>query len=344
MKYRLEDFHYDLPKELIAQYPLKERDACRLMVIDRKHNEITHHKFVDLLDFLKPKDCLVLNNTQVFPARLFGQKDRTGAQVEVFLLRNLEGNLWEVLVNPARKVRIGNKIVFDDDLICDVVDNTLSGGRIVEFSSNGNIYHILDKIGKVPLPPYIKRSPEEIDKEYYQTVYAQKPGAVAAPTAGLHFTNKLLDRIKQDGVNIAQITLHIGLGTFRPVQVDDISRHRMDSEYYEVESESAKLINQTKEIGGSIFAIGTTTVRVLETLADNHGYIRPARGWTDKFIYPPYDFKITHKLITNFHLPGSTLLMLVSAFSSLDIIKKAYNEAISKKYQFYSYGDAMLII
>ncbi len=344
MKYRLEDFHYDLPIELIAQYPIKERDACRLMVIDRKHNEITHHKFVDLLDFLKPKDCLVLNNTQVFPARLFGQKDRTGAQVEVFLLRNLEGNLWEVLVNPARKVRIGNKIVFDDDLICDVVDNTLSGGRIVEFSSNGNIYHILDKIGKVPLPPYIKRNPEEIDKEYYQTVYAQKPGAVAAPTAGLHFTNKLLEKIKKDGVNIAQITLHIGLGTFRPVQVDDVSRHRMDSEYYEVEPESARLINQTKEIGGSIFAVGTTTVRVLETLADNHGHIRPARGWTDKFIYPPYDFKIINRLITNFHLPGSTLLMLVSAFSSLDIIKKAYNEAINKKYQFYSYGDAMLII
>jgi S-adenosylmethionine:tRNA ribosyltransferase-isomerase len=344
MKYHLEDFHYNLPKELIAQYPLKERDACRLMVIDRKNNKITHHQFVDLLNFLKPKDCLVLNDTQVFPARLFGQKDRTGAQVEVFLLRNLEGNLWEVLVNPARKVRIGNKIVFDDNLICDVVDNTLSGGRIVEFSSNGNIYHILDKIGKVPLPPYIKRNPEEIDKEYYQTVYAQKPGAVAAPTAGLHFTSNLLKKIKQDGVNIAQITLHIGLGTFRPVQVDDISRHRMDSEYYEVEHESARIINQTKENGGSILAIGTTTVRVLETLADNHGYIRPARGWTDKFIYPPYEFKIIHKLITNFHLPGSTLLMLVSAFSSLDIIKKAYNEAINEKYQFYSYGDAMLIV
>ncbi len=344
MKYKLEDFQFDLPKELIAQYPLTERDECRLMIINRESNELFHTQFFNIVDYLKPDDCIVINNTQVFPARLYGRKDRTGAQIEVFLLRNLEGNLWEVLVNPARKVRIGNKIMIDDDLICDVVDNTLSGGRIVEFSSNGNIFSILERVGKVPLPPYIKRAPEQIDKEYYQTVFAKKPGAVAAPTAGLHFTKELLKKIQLLNVKIASITLHIGLGTFRPVQVDDISRHRMDSEYYEVDAESARLINRTKEEGKSVIAIGTTTVRVLETLADHHGFIRPARGWTDKYIFPPYDFKIIDKLLTNFHLPGSTLLMLASAFTSLPLIMKAYQEAIMQKYRFYSYGDAVLIL
>jgi len=344
MKYKLEDFQYDLPKELIAQYPLTERDECRLMIINRESNELFHTQFLNIVDYLKPNDCIVINNTKVFPARLYGRKDRTGAQIEVFLLRNLEGNLWEVLVNPARKVRIGNKIMIDDDLICDVVDNTLSGGRIVEFSSNGNIFSILERVGNVPLPPYIKRSPEQIDKEYYQTVYAKKPGAVAAPTAGLHFTKELLKKIQLLNIKIASVTLHIGLGTFRPVQVDDISRHRMDSEYYEVDAESARLINHTKEEGKSVIAIGTTTVRVLETLADQHGFVRPARGWTDKYIFPPYDFKIIDKLLTNFHLPGSTLLMLASAFTSLPLIKKAYQEAILQKYRFYSYGDAMLIL
>jgi S-adenosylmethionine:tRNA ribosyltransferase-isomerase len=343
MKYRLEDFHYDLPKDLIAQFPVTERDSCRLMVVDQKSESISHHQFPTIVDYLTPNDCMVLNDTRVYPARLYGRKDRTGANVEVFLLRNLEGNLWEVLVNPARKVRIGNKIVFDDDLVCDVVDNTLSGGRIVEFNSNGSIFPILERIGNMPLPPYIKRQAEDLDREYYQTVYAEKPGAVAAHTAGLHFTEGILKKIQLKGINITKITLHIGLGTFRPVQVEDISRHRMDSEYYEVDAQAAKLINQTKEQGNKIFAVGTTTVRVLETLADHHGFLRPARGWTDKFIYPPYEFKIVDKLLTNFHLPGSTLLMLVSAFSSLPLMRKAYQEAISQQYRFYSYGDAMII-
>jgi S-adenosylmethionine:tRNA ribosyltransferase-isomerase len=343
IRYKLDDFEYQLPQELIAQYPLEQRDACRMMVLDRESGEIKHQEFTDLADLLSPSDCLVLNDTRVFPARLFGHKDRTGAQVEVFLLRNLEGNLWEVLVKPARKIRIGNKIMFSENLSCDVVDNTLSGGRIVEFNANGNILQLLDKLGSMPLPPYIKRHPENLDQEYYQTVYAQRPGAVAAPTAGLHFTNPLLEKIEKKGVKLAYVTLHIGVGTFRPVKVEDISRHRMDSEYYEIDANSAGLINRIRQEGGSIVAVGTTSVRTLETLTDHHGNIRPARGWTDKFIFPPYDFKVVDKLLTNFHLPRSTLLMLVAAFTSLDLIKKAYREAVDKKYRFFSYGDAMFI-
>ncbi|MBN2365827.1 MAG: tRNA preQ1(34) S-adenosylmethionine ribosyltransferase-isomerase QueA [Calditrichaeota bacterium] len=343
IRHKLEDFQYELPQELIAQYPLKDRDSCRLMVLDRESGEISHKKFTDLVDLLKPQDCLVLNDTRVFPARLFGQKDRTGAQVEVFLLRNLEGNMWEVMVKPARKIRIGNKIVFSDNLSCDVVDNTLSGGRIVEFNSNGNILQILDNIGYMPLPPYIKRMPEELDQEYYQTVYADKPGAVAAPTAGLHFTDELLNKIGKKGITITRVTLHVGLGTFRPVKVDDISRHKMDSEYYEVDSETAQAINKSRKEGKSVVAVGTTCVRALETLTDHHGFIRAGKGWTDKFIYPPYEFRIVDKLLTNFHLPGSTLLMLVSAFSSLELTKEAYNQAMKEKYRFFSYGDAMFI-
>jgi S-adenosylmethionine:tRNA ribosyltransferase-isomerase len=343
-RHKLDDFIYELPQELIAQYPMKKRDACRLMVLQREKGQILHQKFPEAISWMKPGDCLVLNDTKVFPAKLFGTKDRTGANVEVFLLRNLEGNLWEVLVKPARKVRIGNKIMFGEELYCDVVDNTLSGGRIVEFGSNGNIYQILDKIGNMPLPPYIKRLPEKIDAEYYQTVYAQRPGAVAAPTAGLHFTEPMLDKIRKMGIQIVNVTLHIGLGTFRPVKVEDVSRHKMDSEFYEVSNEVVKVINETREKNGSVIAVGTTTVRVLETLADHHGFIRPAKGWTDKFIYPPYEFRVVDKLLTNFHLPGSTLIMLVSAFSSLDLLKDAYKTAIEEKYRFFSYGDSMLII
>ena len=343
-RYKLEDFNYELPQELIAQYPLTERDTCRLMVVQRENGQILHQKFPDVISWMKAGDCLVLNDTRVFPARLFGKKDRTGANVEVFLLRNLEGNLWEVLVKPARKIRIGNKIMFDEELYCDVVDNTLSGGRIVEFNSNGNIFHILDKIGNMPLPPYIKRLPEKVDSEYYQTVYAKRPGAVAAPTAGLHFTDSVLNQIEEKGIKIAHLTLHIGLGTFRPVKVEDISRHKMDSEFYEVNADTARLINETRDNNGSVIAVGTTTVRVLETLADHHGFIRPAKGWTDKFIYPPFEFKVVDKLITNFHLPGSTLMMLVSAFSSLDLIKSAYQQAIEERYRFFSYGDSMIIL
>lgn len=344
IKYKLENFNYDLPEELIAQYPLKKRDSCRLMVIDRKSGEVSHRTFRDIVEYIQPKDCLVLNNTRVYPARLFGRKDRTGAQVEIFLLRNLEGNMWEALVKPARKVRIGNKIIFGEELSCDVVDNTLSGGRIVEFNCNGNFFTILEKFGNTPLPPYIKRKAEGLDKEYYQTVFAEKPGAVAAPTAGLHFTGELLQEMEEKTGNFAKITLHVGLGTFRPVQVEDVSRHKMDSEYYEIDTNTAHLINSTQEKNGKIVAIGTTVVRALETVSDHHGFIRSAKGWTDKYIYPPYDFKIVDKLITNFHLPGSTLLMLISAFAGVDTIKTAYQIAIQEKYRFFSYGDAMLII
>lgn len=343
IRYKLDDFEYHLPAELIAQYPLEQRDSCRMMVLDRESGDIRHQNFTDLVDLLNPADCLVLNDTRVFPARLFGRKDRTGAQVEVFLLRNLEGTLWEVMVKPARKIRIGNKIMFNENLSCDVVDNTLSGGRIVEFNANGNILQLLDKLGSMPLPPYIKRHPESLDQEYYQTVYAQRPGAVAAPTAGLHFTSPLLEKIEKKGVRLSYVTLHIGVGTFRPVKVEDISRHRMDSEYYEIDANSAGLINRTRQEGGSIVAVGTTCVRTLETLTDHRGNIRSARGWTDKFIFPPYDFKVVDKLLTNFHLPRSTLLMLVAAFGSLELIKKAYREAVDNKYRFFSYGDAMFI-
>lgn len=343
VKYRLADFEYRLPPELIAQYPLKDRTACRLMVVDKSSGKISHHRFTHIGKLVSAGDCLVFNNTRVIPARLFGCKDRTGATVEVFLLRQLENNLWEVLVKPARKVRVGNKILFGKSLSCDVVDNTLSGGRIIEFNTNGNILHLLEELGNMPLPPYIKRQPEAIDHEYYQTVFAQKLGAVAAPTAGLHFTETLINALSKKGVNITFITLHTGLGTFRPVKVEDISRHRMDSEYFEVDEESARVINQTKRNKGKIIAVGTTSVRVLETLADYHGFIRPAKGWTEKFIYPPYDFKVIDGLLTNFHLPRSTLIMMVSAFCSLPLVKKAYQEAIRKKYRFFSYGDAMYI-
>ncbi len=343
VKYKLADFEYHLPPELIAQYPLKNRTACRLMVVDKTSGEISHHRFNYLLKLVHAGDCLVFNNTRVIPARLFGRKDRTGATVEVFLLRQLENNLWEVLVRPARKVRIGNKILFGKSLSCDVVDNTLSGGRIIQFNTNGNLMQLLEELGNMPLPPYIKRQAEAIDHEYYQTVFAQKPGAVAAPTAGLHFTEDLIHSLRKKGVQIAFITLHIGLGTFRPVKVDDISRHRMDSEYFEVDAETAQLINRTKKNKGKVIAVGTTSVRVLETLTDHYGFIRPAKGWTEKFIFPPYEFRTVDGLLTNFHLPGSTLIMMVSAFCSLDLVKKAYQEAITKKYRFFSYGDAMFI-
>ncbi|GAB4334848.1 MAG: tRNA preQ1(34) S-adenosylmethionine ribosyltransferase-isomerase QueA [Calditrichia bacterium] len=343
-RYRLSDFDYQLPDELIAQYPLPDRDKCRLLVLNRETGEIAHRQFADVLEYLSPGDCLVLNDTRVFPARLIGQKDKTGAKVEVFLLRNLEGRVWEVLVKPARKVRIGNKIIFDEKMNCDVVDNTLSGGRIVEFNTDGDFFDILSEVGKTPLPPYIKREADEKDKEYYQTVYAKKHGAVAAPTAGLHFTPELLKKIEQAGIGLAFATLHAGLGTFRPVQVEDITRHHMDSEYYEIEADAANIINSCREKGGKVVAVGTTSVRILETVADHRGFVRPARGWTDKFIYPPYEFKIVDRIITNFHLPQSTLMMLVSAFSSLDQIKAAYQEAVKEKYRFFSYGDAMMIL
>jgi S-adenosylmethionine:tRNA ribosyltransferase-isomerase len=343
-KMKLSDFSYNLPEDRIAQYPIKERDASRLMVLNRETEELEICKFKDIINYLNPGDCLVLNDTKVFPARLIGTKDKTGAKVEVFLLRNLENGIWEVLVKPARRVRLGNKLIFKNKMYCDVIDNTLSGGRIVEFHCNGDLFKELDEVGHTPLPPYIKRQPEDIDKEYYQTVYAKCPGAVAAPTAGLHFTLDLLNEIKKKDIIVTNITLHVGLGSFKPVQVEDISRHQMDSEYYEISEETTHILNKTKEEGRSIIAVGTSTVRVLETIVNPNGYLRSSRGWTDKFIHPPYKFQAVDHLITNFHLPKSTLLMLVSAFTNHDLIMKVYKKAIKSDFRFFSYGDAMYII
>jgi S-adenosylmethionine:tRNA ribosyltransferase-isomerase len=343
-KMKLSDFVFDISEEKVAQYPRKERDQGLLMVLNRKTEEIEHRRFQDIVEYLNPGDCLVLNDTKVFPARLVGTKDKTGAKVEVFLLRNLEGGIWEVMVKPARRVRLGNKLVFGENIYCDVIDNTLSGGRIVEFYSNGDFFSLLEKVGQTPLPPYIKRQTEKVDKEYYQTVYAKTPGAVAAPTAGLHFTKELLENIENKGLSFAYITLHVGLGTFKPVQVEDVSRHHMDSEYFEIGEEAARTINQTKERGNSVIAVGTSSVRALETVVNPNNYLRSTRGWTDKFVHPPYKFLAVDHLITNFHLPKSTLLMLVSAFANHNYIMRAYKKAMDMDYKFFSYGDAMYII
>lgn len=341
---KLSDFKYDLPEELIAQYPTEKRDQSRLMVLDRKTETIETKVFSDIVDYFSPGDCLVLNKTRVFPARLTATKDKTDAQVEIFLLRELENSLWEVLVKPARKVRVGNRLTIAKDFICDVIDNTVSGGRVVRFNYEGDFFELVEKLGKSPLPPYIKRESEESDKERYQTVYASIRGAVAAPTAGLHFTKKILDKIQKKGVDLVYVLLHLGLGSFRPVVVEDLSRHKMDSEYFEITEETTQKINQTIRNNGKIIAVGTSTVRVLETVVTSERSVKPMKGWTDKFIYPPYEIRIVDRLITNFHLPCSTLLMLVSAFAGRDFIFRAYQQAIEEKWRFYSYGDAMIIL
>ncbi|MCD6116860.1 tRNA preQ1(34) S-adenosylmethionine ribosyltransferase-isomerase QueA [bacterium] len=340
---KLSDFKYDIPEEYIAQYPSKKRGDSKLMVIDREAGTIEDKNFRNIVSYLKEGDCLVVNETRVFPARLWGIKDKTNAKVEVLLLRELEKDLWEVLVKPARKVRVGNKIRIGDRLQCEVVDNTVSGGRVVRFTYEGDFNEIIEGIGKVPLPPYIKRDSEDIDKERYQSIFAKTRGAVAAPTAGLHFEKKIIKKIEHKGVKIVPVLLHVGLGTFRPIVVEDLTRHKMDSEYYEVSEESAKIINETIDNGGRIIAVGTTVVRVLETVITTNGHIRQSSGWTDKFIYPPYVFKVVNALITNFHMPASTLLMLVSAFAGSDVIFNAYKHAVEEKYRFFSYGDAMFI-
>jgi len=341
---KLSDFKYNLPDKLIAQYPSDRRDQCRLMIVNKETGSIEEGIFSDVIDYMEPGDSLVINETKVFPARLEGTKDKTDAKVEVFLLRELEQGLWEVLVKPARKVRVGNRLSIGDDITCDVIDNTVSGGRVVRFNYVGDFYSIVDKLGKSPLPPYIKREPEPLDKERYQTVYAKVRGAVAAPTAGLHFTKDLLKKVEKKGVKIIPLVLHLGLGSFRPVVVEDLSRHKMDSEYYEISEEAAEKVNETMRNKNRVIAVGTSVVRALETSVTSEGWLKPSKGWTDKFIYPPYDFKIVDRLITNFHLPSSTLLMLVSAFAGRDLIFKAYRKAIREKFMFYSYGDAMLII
>ena len=345
-KYKLGDFEYPLPKKYIAQYPGNKRDQSKLMVVDKKAKIIEHKKFSNIADHLRKNDLLILNNTKVFPARLFATKDRTDAKVEVFLLRELAQNLWEVMVRPARKVRIGNKLVFTPKLMCDVIDNTVSGGRVVRFESENQaeLHDIIDRIGTSPLPPYITRDPEPSDKKRYQTVYATERGAVAAPTAGLHFTNGLINRLKKKGVKIEYITLHIGLGTFRPVQVEDLNRHQMDSEYFEVSTKTAMAINEARKKHRKIVAVGTSTIRALETVVVSGFMVSPKRGWTDKFIYPPYEYKMVDSMVTNFHMPKSTLMMMVSAFADINLLKKAYREAKKHDYRFLSYGDAMIII
>jgi S-adenosylmethionine:tRNA ribosyltransferase-isomerase len=345
-KFKLGDFDYPLPKKYIAQYPSIKRDQSKLMVVNREAKTIEHKKFSNITDYLRKNDLLILNNTKVFPARLFATKDRTDAKVEVFLLRELAQNLWEVMVKPARKVRIGNKLVFTPKLMCDVIDNTVSGGRVVRFESESQteLHDIIDRIGTSPLPPYITRDPEPSDKKRYQTVYATERGAVAAPTAGLHFTNGLINRLEKKGVKIEYITLHIGLGTFRPVQVEDLNRHQMDSEYFEVSTKTAMAINEARKKHRKIMAIGTSTIRALETVVVSGFMVSPKRGWTDKFIYPPYEYKMVDSMVTNFHMPKSTLMMMVSAFADINLLKKAYKEARKHDYRFLSYGDAMIII
>ena len=343
-KYKLADFDYPLPEKYIAQYPAKRRDLSKLMVVDKETGDIEHRTFSNIVEYFRKNDLIILNNTKVFPARLYANKDKTEAKVEVFLLRELENELWEVMVRPARKVRIGNKLMFAKNVFCDVIDNTISGGRVVRFEYDGdNFYNIIDRIGTSPLPPYIKRPAETKDKERFQTVFADQRGAVAAPTAGLHFTQGLLKRLRNKGVRIEYTTLHIGLGTFRPVQVEDLNRHQMDSEYFEVSPKTALAINETKKKRRKVYAVGTSSVRGLETVAVSGFQVSPKRGWTDKFIYPPYNFKMVNGIITNFHQPKSTLLMMISAFSERDIIMKAYREAKKHNYRFLSYGDAMFI-
>ena len=343
-KYKLADFDYPLPEKYIAQYPAKRRDLSKLMVVDKETGDIEHRTFSNIVEYFRKNDLIILNNTKVFPARLYANKDKTEAKVEVFLLRELENELWEVMVRPARKVRSGNKLMFAKNVFCDVIDNTISGGRVVRFEYDGdNFYDIIDRIGTSPLPPYIKRPAETKDKERFQTVFADQRGAVAAPTAGLHFTQGLLKRLRNKGVRIEYTTLHIGLGTFRPVQVEDLNRHQMDSEYFEVSPKTALAINETKKKRRKVYAVGTSSVRGLETVAVSGFQVSPKRGWTDKFIYPPYNFKMVNGIITNFHQPKSTLLMMISAFSERDIIMKAYREAKKHNYRFLSYGDAMFI-
>jgi S-adenosylmethionine:tRNA ribosyltransferase-isomerase len=343
---KLSDFKYNLPKTAIAKFPASPRDKAKLMVLDKENQEIKNKVFTDVVDFMEKGDVLAVNETRVFQARLYGKKEKTNAKIEVFLLRelNAEECIWDVIVDPARKVRIGNKIYFNDKLWCEVIDNTTSRGRTVRFNQPGNVFSAVEKIGLTPLPPYIKREPVPEDKVNYQTVYARVDGAVAAPTAGLHFTEKLLNKARKKGVEIVPVILHIGLGTFRPVEVEDLTKHKMDSEYYEVVSASADKINKALNGKHNVFVVGTSTARALETSITADGLVKPGRGWTDKFIYPPYDFKITKRLITNFHQPESTLLMLVCAFAGTDFVMKAYKKAQKDNYKFLSYGDAMLLL
>lgn len=339
---KVSDFYFELPEELIAQYPLEKRDSSRLMVLDKKTGEIEHRKFHDILEYLNEGDTLVLNNTRVLPARLIGEKEETGGKIEFLLLKRIEGDKWECLAKPGRKAKIGTVFTFGEGKLKAIVREIgEEGNRIIEFMYDGIFEQVLDELGQMPLPPYIHEKLE--DKERYQTVYSKEKGSAAAPTAGLHFTEELLKEIKDKGVNIAYLTLHVGLGTFRPVKVDDVNNHVMHSEYYHLDKENAELINKTKEAGNRVIAVGTTSSRTLETIGDENGRVREQSGWTDIFIYPGYKFKIVDNLITNFHLPESTLIMLVSALAGQDNIMNAYNTAVKEKYRFFSFGDSMFI-
>ena len=348
---KLSNFNYDLPKELLAEYPSDQRDESKLMILNRDTQKIEHKLFKDIIDYFDDGDVFVLNDTKVFPARLMGNKEKTGARIEVFLLRELsrDQRLWDVLVDPARKIRIGNKLYFgdDDSLVAEVIDNTTSRGRTLRFLYDGSYDEFREKLlelGQTPLPKYIKRDEEDFDKERYQTIYAKNEGAVAAPTAGLHFSKHLLKRLQIKGVNLTELTLHVGLGTFNPVEVEDLSKHKMDSEELFINQSAVDIVNQAKLNKKKVCAVGTTVMRGLESSVSSIGTLNPYVGWTHKFIFPPYDFNIANSLITNFHMPKSTLLMMVSAFAGHDFMMDAYQEAIKKKYRFYSYGAAMLII
>ena len=348
---KLSDFIYDLPDRLLAEKPSIEREDCRLMVLDRSNQSISHHTFKDIINFFDEGDNLVINNTKVFPARLYGNKEKTGARIEVFLLRelNAEQRLWDVLVDPARKIRIGNKLYFgeNENLVAEVIDNTTSRGRTLRFLFDGSYNEFRDKLkelGQTPLPKYIKREVTEEDAEWYQTIYAKHEGSVAAPTAGLHFSKHLIKRLQIKGVDLSELTLHVGLGTFNPVEVEDLSKHKMDSEELIIDEETANMINNSMKKNKRICAVGTTAMRALESSVSSKGSLNSFNGWTHKFIFPPHKFSIANCMITNFHMPKSTLLMMVSAFAGVDFIKEAYNIAIKEKYRFYSYGDAMLII
>ncbi len=348
---KLSQFTFDLPLNLIAQNPAKKREDSRMMVINRKTGNIENKTFNDIQEYFDDKDVFVVNNTKVFPARMYGRKEKTGAKIEVFLLRELNkaNRLWDVIVDPARKIRVGNKLYFgeNDELVAEVIDNTTSRGRTIRFlwdDSEEEFKAMLEFMGETPLPKYIKRKPEEEDKERYQTVYAKHEGAVAAPTAGLHFSRELIKKLEIKGIRFAEVTLHTGLGTFRPIEVEDLSKHKMDAEYYKIEETACAIVNKAKEKGHRICSIGTTTMRAMETSYTAQKFLKPSEGWTNNFIHPPYDFSIADALVTNFHLPKTSLMIMACAFANYDLIMEAYKKAIKDKYRFFSYGDSMLII
>ncbi len=348
---KLSQFKFDLPLNLIAQHPAKKREDSRMMVVHRKTGQIENKHFRDILEYFDDKDVFVVNNTKVFPARMYGRKEKTGAKIEVFLLRELNkpNRLWDVIVDPARKIRVGNKLYFgdNDELVAEVIDNTTSRGRTIRFLWDGTddeFRQVLEILGETPLPKYIKRKPDEEDKERYQTVYAKHEGAVAAPTAGLHFSKELIKRLEIKGIRFAEVTLHTGLGTFRPIEVEDLSKHKMDAEYYRIEDDACKIVNKARQGSHRICSVGTTTMRAIESSFTAEKMLKPSEGWTNTFIHPPYQFNIADALVTNFHLPKTSLLIMTCAFAGYDLAMEAYRRAIKDKYRFFSYGDAMLVV